>query len=178
MGKVLAIIGTSNSGKTSTVEYLVTNLVKKGLTIGSAKHVHHPDFSIDLDGKDTWRHANAGAKRVVCLSEDEVAIIRKEKGPEYKLKDILKLFQDEEFDLIILEGFHWIVSSRREVIKIVTAKDEEDAKKRLNGTIPPILAITGKISNILRGKSIQKIPIIDLKDEGVQLLDLVLKQVL
>ena len=96
----------------------------------------------------------------------------------YKLKDILKLFQDEEFDLIILEGFHWIVSSRREVIKIVTAKDEEDAKKRLNGTIPPILAITGKISNILRGKSIQKIPIIDLKDEGVQLLDLVLKQVL
>ena len=178
MWKVLAIIGTSNSGKTSTVEYLVTNLVKKGLTIGSAKHVHHPDFSIDLDGKDTWRHANAGAKRVVCLSEDEVAIIRKEKGPEYKLKDILKLFQDEEFDLIILEGFHWIVSSRREVIKIVTAKDEEDAKKRLNGTIPPILAITGKISNILRGKSIQKIPIIDLKDEGVQLLDLVLKQVL
>jgi|TARA_B100001964_G_scaffold225576_1_gene273551 molybdopterin-guanine dinucleotide biosynthesis protein B len=178
LGKVLAIIGTSNSGKTSTVEYLVTNLVKKGLTIGSAKHVHHPDFSIDLDGKDTWRHANAGSKRVVCLSEDEVAIIRKEKGPEYKLKDILKLFQDEEFDLIILEGFHWIVSSRREVIKIVTAKDEEDAKKRLNGTIPPILAITGKISNILRGKSIQKIPIIDLKDEGVQLLDLVLKQVL
>ena len=178
MGKVLAIIGTSNSGKTSTVEYLVTNLVKKGLTIGSAKHVHHPDFSIDVDGKDTWRHANAGSKRVVCLSEDEVAIIRKEKGPEYKLKDILKLFQDEEFDLIILEGFHWIVSSRREVIKIVTAKDEEDAKKRLNGTIPPILAITGKISNILRGKSIQKIPIIDLKDEGVQLLDLVLKQVL
>ena len=178
MGKVLAIIGTSNSGKTSTVEYLVTNLVKKGLTIGSAKHVHHPDFSIDLDGKDTWRHANAGSKRVVCLSEDEVAIIRKEKGPEYKLKDILKLFQDEEFDLIILEGFHWIVSNRREVIKIVTAKDEEDAKKRLNGTIPPILAITGKISNILRGKSIQKIPIIDLKDEGVQLLDLVLKQVL
>mgnify|MGYP001247597868 FL=1 len=178
MWKVLAIIGTSNSGKTSTVEYLVTNLVKKGLTIGSAKHVHHPDFSIDLDGKDTWRHANAGSKRVVCLSEDEVAIIRKEKGPEYKLKDILKLFQDEEFDLIILEGFHWIVSNRREVIKIVTAKDEEDAKKRLNGTIPPILAITGKISNILRGKSIQKIPIIDLKDEGVQLLDLVLKQVL
>jgi molybdopterin-guanine dinucleotide biosynthesis protein B len=178
LGKVLAIIGTSNSGKTSTVEYLVTNLVKKGLTIGSAKHVHHPDFSIDLDGKDTWRHANAGAKRVVCLSEDEVAIIRKEKGPEYKLKDILNLFQDEEFDLIILEGFHWIVSNRREVIKIVTAKDEEDAKKRLNGTIPPILAITGKISNILRGKSIQKIPIIDLKDEGVQLLDLVLKQVL
>ena len=178
MRKILAIIGTSKSGKTSTVEYLVTNLVKKGLIIGSAKHVHHPDFSIDLDGKDTWRHANAGSKRVVCLSEDEVAIIRKEKGPEYKLEDILKLYQDDEFDLIILEGFHWIVSSRNEVMKIITAKDVEDANKRLNGTIPPILAITGKISNILRGKSIQKIPIIDLKDEGVQLLDLVLKQVL
>ncbi len=175
--KILAIIGTSKSGKTSTVEYLVTNLVKKGLIIGSAKHVHHPDFSIDLAGKDTWRHANAGSKRVVCLSEDEVAIIRKERGPEYKLKDILKLFQDEEFDLIILEGFHWIVSRRKEVLKIITAKDVEDAEKRLNGTIPPILAITGKISNILRGKSIQKIPIIDLKNEGVQLLDLVLEQV-
>jgi|TARA_Y100000031_G_scaffold50944_1_gene58502 molybdopterin-guanine dinucleotide biosynthesis protein B len=178
LSKILAIIGTSNTGKTSIIEYLVTNLVKKGLTIGSAKHVHHPDFSIDLDGKDTWRHANAGSKRVVCLSEDEVAIIRKEKGPEYKLEDILKLFQDEEFDLIILEGFHWMVSSRKEVLKIVTAKDVEDAEKRLNGTIPPILAITGKISNILRGKSIQKIPIIDLKDESDQLLDLIMEQVL
>ncbi len=178
MRKVLAIIGTSKSGKTSTVEYLVTNLVKKGLIIGSAKHVHHPDFSIDLDGKDTWRHANAGSKRVVCLSEDEVAIIRKERGPEYKLEDILKLYQDDKFDLIILEGFHWIVSSRKEVMKIITAKDSEDAEKRLNGTIPPILAITGKISNILRGTSIKEIPIIDLNDEGDQLLHLIMDQVL
>ena len=178
MRKILAIIGTSKSGKTSTVEYLVTNLVKKGLRIGSAKHVHHPDFSIDLDGKDTWRHANAGSKRVVCLSEDEVAIIRKEKGPEYKLDDILKLYQDDEFDLIILEGFHWIVSSMNEVMKIITAKDVEDAKKRLNGTIPPILAITGKISNIHKGKSIKEIPIINIKDGEDQLLNLVMDELL
>jgi hypothetical protein len=63
-------------------------------------------------------------------------------------------------------------------MKIITAKDSEDAEKRLNGTIPPILAITGKISNILRGTSIKEIPIIDLNDEGDQLLHLIMDQVL
>ncbi len=176
--KIVAIIGTSKSGKTTTIEYLISKLVEKGFKIGSAKHVHHQDFTIDLEGKDTWRHANAGSKRVVCLAEEEVTVIRKENGPSYSLECLLKLFQDDDFDILILEGFHWLVSGRKDVSKIVTAKDAQDAKKRLDGTVLPILAITGKISNILKGKLINTIPIIDLKDEGERLLDIILKQVI
>lgn len=175
--KKIAIIGTSKTGKTSTTEFLMNKLVAKGFKIGSAKHVHHQDFTIDLEGKDTWRHANAGSKRIVCLAEEEVTIIRKEKGPSYSLEQLIKLFQDDDFDALILEGFHWLVSGRKDVSKIITAKDAQDAEKRLNGTVPPILAITGKISNIQRGESINAIPILDLKDEGEKLLDLVLKKV-
>ena len=176
--KVLAIIGTSNTGKTTTLEYLVSNLVKKGFRIGSAKHVHHPNFTIDLEGKDTWRHTKAGASRVVCLSEDEVAVMRKENGGAYTLEDILRLFKDEKFDLIILEGFHELVSNNKKIWKIVTAKDLEDVEKRLDETVSPIFAITGKISNIIRRKSIREIPVIDLKNEGVRLLNIITEQII
>ncbi len=173
MVKLLAMLGSSKSGKTSTVEYLVSKLIEQGFKIGSAKHVHHPDFTIDVEGKDTWRHVEAGVKRVVCVSEGEVAIIRKEKGTSYTLEELVELFRDEEFDLVILEGFHWLVSGRKEVVKIVTAKDEEDAKNRLNGTSPPIIAITGRVSHNKDGETIGGIPVIDFKTSGARLANMV-----
>ncbi len=117
-------------------------------------------------------------KELVCLAEDEVSIIRKEKGQSYSLEKLSALYQDEDFDILILEGFHWLISSNKDVSKIITAEDAQDAKNRLNETIQPILAITGKISNTLKGESINEIPIIDLKDEGERLLNIILKQVL
>ncbi len=177
MVKILAVLGSSNSGKTSTVEHLISQLTEKGFKIGSAKHVHHPDFTIDVEGKDTWRHAEAGAKRVVCVSEDEVAIIRQEKGHTYTVEELLKLFQDEEFDLIVLEGFHWLVSDSKDVVKIITAKDEEDAEKRLKGTRPPIIAITGLVSNKKTVESILGIPVIDLRTDAARLVKIVMEQI-
>lgn len=176
MVKMVAVLGSSKSGKTSTVEYLVSELTERGFKVGSAKHVHHPDFTIDVEGKDTWRHTKAGAKRVVCLSEDEVTVIRKEKGSTYTLERILQLFQDEEFDLIILEGFHWLVSGRKDVAKILTAKDTEDVERVLKGTTPPIMAVTGRVSNDKEG-SIHGIPVINLKRHGERLVNLVREQV-
>jgi len=176
MVEVLAVIGSNKSGKTSTVEYLVSKLTERGLRVGSAKHVHHPDFTIDLAGKDTWRHSKAGARRVVCLAEDEVTVIRKERGPDYTLEQLVGLFQDETFDLIVLEGFHWLVSKRTDIAKIVTAKDVEDAEQRLNGTSQPIIAITGRISNEGE-RTIRGIPVIHVETDGDRLSSLVAERI-
>lgn len=172
--EILGVIGSSKSGKTSTVEYLISKLTERGFKVGSAKHVHHPDFTIDVEGKDTWRHTAAGAKRVVCVSEDEVAVIRREKGHNYTLEDILRLFQDGEFDLIVLEGFHKIITGRSDVVKIVVGKDEADVERVLKGTSPPIIAVTGIVSSG-GASAIHGIPVINVqKDgEGVRLANMV-----
>jgi molybdopterin-guanine dinucleotide biosynthesis protein B len=168
--KMIAVIGSSRSGKTSTVEYLVSRLTAKRLKVGSVKHVHDHSFTIDAAGKDTWRHAKAGAKRVVCISRREVAIIRKERGDTYTLESILSLFRDEEFDLIILEGFQRLVSKRTDVGKILTAKNKEDVKRLLRIVKPPIIAITGAVSIKEKG-SVQGIPIVDVRRDGAQLVN-------
>jgi len=173
LAKVVAVVGSSGSGKTHTIEYLISGLTKRGLKVGSAKHVHHPDFTIDVEGKDTWRHTKAGSRRVVCLAEDEVTVIRKEHGQSYSLEMLLDLFGDEEFDIIILEGFHWLVSKRGDVEKIVTAKDGEDLKKRLEGTSPPILGITGIVANDKKLRLESGIPVIDIVRDGERLVEMV-----
>ncbi|MCL4436120.1 MAG: molybdopterin-guanine dinucleotide biosynthesis protein B [Thaumarchaeota archaeon] len=173
--KILSVIGSSKSGKTATVEYLIAKLTERGLNIGSAKHVHHPNFTIDVEGKDTWRHAKAGATRVVCVAENEVTVFRKEHGPDYTLEKLEDLFKDGGFDLIILEGFHWLLTKREDVVKIVSANDAADVERLLNGTSPPIIAITGRVSNEEKGP-LHGIPVINVKQNGEQLVKLVLEQ--
>ena len=174
--RILSVIGSSKSGKTSTVEYLIAKLTaERGLNIGSAKHVHHSNFSIDVEGKDTWRHTKAGATRVVCVAENEVTVFRKEHGPDYTLERLADLFKDGGFDLIILEGFHWMLAKREDVVKIVSAKDVEDVENRLKGTSPPIIAIVGRVSNEEKGP-IHGIPVINMQKNGEQLVNVVTEQ--
>jgi len=174
--EVVAVLGRSGSGKTRTIEYLVSSLTERGFRVGSAKHVHHPDFTIDVEGKDTWRHAKAGSKRIVCLAEGEVTVIRRERGLDYTLRRLLELFEDEEFDILIIEGFHWLVSKRGDVKKIVAAKDEDELKSILEGTSPPIIAVTGMVAKG-RGRADLDIPVIDIEGEGEMLVEKVVEAI-
>ena len=74
---VVAAVGVSGSGKTVTLEYLISQLSAEGYKIGSIKHVHHKGFTMDKEGTNTWRYAKAGAKVIVAISPEEVAIIKK-----------------------------------------------------------------------------------------------------
>ena len=74
---ILAVVGSKNSGKTTTVELLVEGLTKNGHQVATVKRIHEPDFTIDTPGKDSWKHAKAGARTVVCVAPKEMTIIRK-----------------------------------------------------------------------------------------------------
>jgi molybdopterin-guanine dinucleotide biosynthesis protein MobB len=57
---VLAFYGKSNSGKTTLVERVIAGLTQRGAQVASVKgHMHELEF--DVRGKDSWRHAQAGA---------------------------------------------------------------------------------------------------------------------
>lgn len=138
--------------------------------MGTLKHIPHPDFAFDTPKSDTWRHAEAGAQVVAGVSPREIATFRRWDTETLKLRDLLTLFKGEKLDVIILEGFKEFIKRRRDVLKIVTAKDREDLEWILSLVAPPIAAITGPIakSNPPRGK----VPIIDIETEGERLLRL------
>jgi len=175
---IIAVIGPSKSGKTTLIEYLISRLSKEGLNIGTIKHVHHPGFSIDVKGKDTWRHSQAGAKIVVCVAPKEIAIIKKGETFYQKLEKILDLVENEKLDLLIIEGFHSLTAKREDIFKVITAKNEEDLRRNLEVTVDPVLAITGPFTRQKVVPSGVSVPIIDLEDEGERIVELVKKTVL
>ena len=54
--KIIDVAGLKKSGKTTVVENLVTGFKKRGYKVGTIKKIHIPEFSIDQEGKDTFRH--------------------------------------------------------------------------------------------------------------------------
>ncbi len=72
---VVGFSGFSGSGKTTLVEQVIAALRERGLRVSVVKHAHH-DFDIDHEGKDSWRHRQAGAFEVVVASNRRLAKIR------------------------------------------------------------------------------------------------------
>ena len=65
---VLAVVGPSDSGKTSTVAALTDRLSGRG-SVGTIKRLtHEPD--LDTEGKDTARHRASGAETTIGITDD------------------------------------------------------------------------------------------------------------
>jgi len=175
MVTVIAAVGTSGSGKTTTLEYLISRLSAEGYKIGSIKHVHHEGFTMDREGTNTWRYAKAGSKVIVAISPEEIAILKKTDAALKDLDQIIKLLEQEQLDIVFIEGFHRLIAKRTDVPKIITADDEDNLKRTLEGTAEPILAVTGVISENKNTLGWLKIPILSLETEGEQLVNLVKK---
>jgi molybdopterin-guanine dinucleotide biosynthesis protein MobB len=173
---VIAAVGVSGSGKTITLEYLISQLSAEGYQIGSIKHVHHKGFTMDKEGTNTWRYAKAGAKVIVAISPEEVAIIKKTELALNELDQMTTLIANERLDIIFIEGFHSLVAKREDVAKIITAKNQEGLAETLEGTVKPIIAITGIVAKTATDSSYNEIPIIKIPEEGQELLALVKKQ--
>ena len=168
---VIAAVGISGSGKTTTLEYLISKLSSEGYRVGAIKHIHREGFTIDKEGTNTWRFSKAGSKITVAISPEEIAIIEKTNASLDDLDKVVKLLENENIDIIFIEGFKGAISKRPEILKIITAKTPEDLEKTISEAVPPILAITGLIA---KNKPISgKVPYVDLPEEGDKLLELV-----
>ena len=172
---VIAAVGTSGSGKTTTLEYLISHLSAEGYKIGSIKHIHHEGFTMDKEGTDSWRYAKVGSKVIMAISPDEIAIIKKTNTALNDLDQVIELLNREPLDVIFIEGFHRLIAKRTDVPKIITADNEENLMRTLEGTAEPILAITGIISANKPTINGLKIPILNLDTEGELLLQLLKK---
>jgi len=121
---IVAVLGYKDSGKTAVVEGIVKELTKRGYRVATAKHVNLKGFSMDIKGKDTWRHSTAGANPVVSVSDLETAILIKNGEKKFSL-DLLHKFVSE-VDAIVLEGFSRLVLANEHVGKIFCVRNRQE----------------------------------------------------
>ena len=96
---VIGFSGFSGSGKTTVMEKVIRVLSERGIRVGVVKHDRHR-FEIDHPGKDSFRHAAAGAEAVVITSPEKTALVCRQGND---LEDCLRLLGD--VDVILVEGF-------------------------------------------------------------------------
>ena len=165
---LVAVVGSSESGKSTVIEALIKRLTKYGYIVASAKRIPEPEFTIDKEGKDTWRHAKAGAKTVLSVAPKELAVIKKVETQNYTMEQLVAEIPNET-DIIIIEGFKNLVGQDMTIPKIVASKNDDEISEALD-RYKNIIAFTGY--NLDR-KMQTEIPFIDALKEPDKLVELV-----
>lgn len=101
--QAIGIAGWSGAGKTTLVERLIPRLTALGKRVATVKHAHH-GFDLDTPGKDSWRHRQAGASKVLLLSNARWALLTELRGaPEPDWATQWQLLAPCDF--VLVEGF-------------------------------------------------------------------------
>jgi len=99
---VVSIVGKSNSGKTTLIEKMIVELVRRGYRVATIKHNRH-GFEIDHEGKDSWRHKRAGARTTVIASPLCVAVVE-DVGKDLEIGELVDRYI-RDVDIVLSEGF-------------------------------------------------------------------------
>lgn len=100
---VVSIVAKSGTGKTTLLEKLIAEMKQRGYRVGAVKHDAH-SFSIDHEGKDSWRLTEAGADTMLITSPAKVAMIKQNREQEPALADTISEYC-QDLDIVLTEGF-------------------------------------------------------------------------
>jgi molybdopterin-guanine dinucleotide biosynthesis protein B len=118
--RIIGLAGWSGSGKTTLVGRVIPVLRRRGLKVATVKHAHH-GFDIDVPGKDSWLHREAGASEVAIVSSRRWAIVHELRDePEPSFAELLAKLSP--VDLVIVEGFKRHSHPKLEVYRAAVGK--------------------------------------------------------
>jgi molybdopterin-guanine dinucleotide biosynthesis protein B len=118
--RVIGLAGWSGAGKTTLLTRLIPHFREQGLRVSVIKHAHH-DFDIDVPGKDSWRHRQAGAEEVLVASGRRWALMHElREAPEPLLPELLTKMS--RVDLVVVEGFKSEPYRKIEVHRVANGK--------------------------------------------------------
>jgi molybdopterin-guanine dinucleotide biosynthesis protein B len=98
---IISIVGNSGSGKTTFLEKLIPEIVRRGLKVGTIKH-HGHGFDMDKPGKDSWRHKQAGASTTMISSPSKIGLVM-DVDVDHNPYDLIHFFKG--MDIILAEGY-------------------------------------------------------------------------
>ena len=162
--KVFSIFGYTKSGKTTTAEYVIAELRRRGYSVGSVKDIHFEQFTIETEGSNTDRHKKAGAQLVTARGLKETDILLQERLPLHKLLDVYECLY--AFDYVVLEGENEFCGPG-----IVCGKNLEEADRKWDGAQIDVFALSGVASVGLQTH--RGVPAIDATTDAERLADLI-----
>ena len=116
------IVGKKNSGKTTLVCELVSELTGRGVRVATVKHTHH-HHELDTPGKDSHKHRESGAVAVGILSPRMTAVFIPTDGLESGDGRYARFeAQFADCDLILVEGDLQSAAPRLEVWRSVVSE--------------------------------------------------------
>jgi molybdopterin-guanine dinucleotide biosynthesis protein B len=114
MVPIVLFVSKKNCGKTTLLEKLIPELKRRGYRVGTIKHDTH-GFTIDHEGKDTWRHKQAGAQTVVISSPWKISLI-KDVDAEMSVDQIVEQFF-ADMDIVLTEGYKKVEKPQIEIFR-------------------------------------------------------------
>ncbi len=108
---VFCVSGIKDSGKTGLIIKLINEFIQDGYRVGVIKHDGH-EYAMDLEGTDTYRFAEAGAKISAIYSGTQSSVNRKGK---VTAEDMISACRD--VDILILEGLKDSAYPKIEVVR-------------------------------------------------------------
>ncbi len=151
--KVFGFAGWSGSGKTTLIERLIPRLIAQVGRVSLIKHAHH-DFDVDVPGKDSWRHRQAGCSEILVTSGVRWALMRELRG-DSELTMAQALARLSDCDLALVEGYKRAPLPKLEVWRSLIGKP------RLASGDPAILAVATDTPEVIKDTGL---PIFGLDD--------------
>lgn len=120
---ILGFAAYSGTGKTTLLTQLIPLLNARGLRIGMIKHAHHK-FDIDKPGKDSYELRKAGAGQMLIASKNRWALMVETPDNEAdpRLDHMLAQLDQDNLDLILVEGFKHVAFPKIELHRPSTGK--------------------------------------------------------
>jgi molybdopterin-guanine dinucleotide biosynthesis protein B len=102
MVPIVSVVGKSGAGKTYVMGKMIAELKRRGYRVAAVKHSAHR-VDLDLEGKDSWAHAQAGSDAVAISSPHRFALMA-DVDHDNSLAELSRLI-GPDFDIILAEGF-------------------------------------------------------------------------
>lgn len=109
---IAAVSGVKNSGKTTFLEKLISELTGRGYRVAVIKHDGH-EFQADREGTDTCRMRQAGAYGTCIFSSGQWQVVKEQQ--DVRAEALVELFP--EADIILLEGMKDSVYPKFELVR-------------------------------------------------------------
>jgi len=132
---IFGIYGNSDTGKTTLIEHLISQLTKEGYIIATVKQTKKA-ISLDTMNKDTWRYHYVGAELVVFSSQCETDFLF------YKTLSFSEIIKRIScfgcYDVILVEGAN---DSNIPKIQLGAGKKRNNTVVSYKGDVKEILTL-------------------------------------
>jgi molybdopterin-guanine dinucleotide biosynthesis protein MobB len=117
--RIISVIGRKNSGKTTLVVALASELVRRGYRVMTIKHGHHP-AEADRQGSDTWRHFHEGKAERVLIASPALRVLFERSPDTYDPITLARQYM-QGADIVLTEGYKSAALPKIEVFRRAVA---------------------------------------------------------